>query len=395
MSTLRSGAERDDGTDERGGAVPGRDVTLTGRDGESGWSAERAAARRSSAQPHQLTDPDLDLDLHPSAGPDPSDDPDLTADPDPAVVAADDLLLDTWGRGASAVGDDPLAGLLTAWRAELDADLPAFDLDTAFALTTPQPAGQGPDGIRPPRTAVPVRRPGPGASASRPPAGRRPGAGPAGSAREAAVRPGPSRPPVRPGPLVRRLVLSSVVGVVVTALLGLGVNHAGPTSPLWPVASAVYPDRSAVRAAEHTIQLAREAVAERRYAEARAELDRAAVQVTEIRDSAEAGRLRTEIERVRLGLPGSADRSEAPSGEGSTPVRPVPPTPGAGRTPAPARTPGDAAPPTVRSGPAQPPPASPSRREVLPLPVPLLPSLLPSGLPLLPSGGCVLLCPPD
>ncbi|MDW5325220.1 hypothetical protein [Plantactinospora sp. KLBMP9567] len=394
MSTLRSGAERDDGTDERGGAVPGRDGTLTGRDGESGWSAERAAARRSSAQPHQPTGPDLDLHLHPSAVPDPAADSDPTTVPDPAVVAADDLLLDTWGRGASAVGDDPLAGLLTAWRAELDTDLPAFDLDAAFVLTRPQQVGQGPDGIRPPRTAVPVRRPRPGASASRLPAGRRPGAGPAGSARKAAGRPGPSRPPVRPGLLVRRLVLSSVVGVVVTALLGLGVNHAGPTSPLWPVASAVYPDRSAVRAAEHTIQLAREAVAERRYAEARAELDRAAVQVTEIRDSAEAGRLRTEIERVRLGLPGSADRSEAPTGE-APPVRPVPPTPGAGRTPAPARSPGDGAPPTVRSAPAPPPPASPSRREVLPLPVPVLPSLLPSGLPLLPSGGCVLLCPPD
>ncbi|MEO3929749.1 hypothetical protein ABGB07_38740 [Micromonosporaceae bacterium B7E4] len=386
MSTLRSGAERDDGTDERSDAVPGRDGTLTGRDGESERGAERAAARRSPAQPNQPTgpDPDLDLHLHPRAEPDP------TAEPDPAVVAADDLLLDTLGRGASAVGDDPLAGLLTAWRAELDADLPAFDLDNALALTLPDQVGKGPDGIRPPRTAVPVRRPRPDASGSRPPPVRRPGAGPAGSAREAAGRPGPSRP----GPLVRRLVLSSVVGVVVTALLGLGVNHAGPTSPLWPVASAVYPDRSAVRAAEHTIQLAREAVAERRYPEARAELDRAAVQVTEIRDPAEAGRLRTEIERVRLGLPGSADRSEAPTGE-APPVRPVPPTPGAGRTPAPARSPGDAAPPTVRSGPAQPPPASPSRREVLPLPVPVLPSLLPSGLPLLPSGGCVLLCPPD
>ncbi|GAB3980193.1 hypothetical protein GCM10027615_58190 [Plantactinospora veratri] len=200
---------------------------------------------------------------------------------------------------------------------------------------------------------------------------------------------------MRPGRLVRRLVLSGVVGVVVTALLGLGVNHAGPASPLWPVAAAVYPDRSAVRAAEHTIQLAREALAEHRYARARAELDRAAVQVTEIRDPAEAGRLRTEIERVRLGLPGAADHSEAPAGERSTPARPAPTTPAAGRTPAPGRTPGGAAPPTVRSGPAQPPPASPSGRQLLPLPVPpVLPSLLPSGLPLLPSG-CVLLCPPD
>ncbi|GAA3740689.1 hypothetical protein GCM10022225_24950 [Plantactinospora mayteni] len=419
MSTLRSGAERDDGTEARGDAVPGRDGTLTGRDGESGWDAERESARRSPDQPDQPNRPTDDLDPH--LGP--------TADIDPAVVAADDLLLDTLGRAESAPGDDPLAGLLTAWRAELDDDLPAFDLAAALARTMPgqvgerdhappDPAlgrtaapfagsrkpradesepvdpieGSGPDGIRAPRPAVPGRRPRPCASASRSPAGR-PGTGPSDSARDAFGRPDRSRPPLRPGRLVRRLVLSSVVGVVLTALLGLGVNHAGPTSPLWPVAAAVYPDRSAVRAAEHTIQLARDAVAERRYAEARAELDRAAVQVSEIRDRAEAGRLRTEVEWIRRGLPGSADRSEAPTGEPPTSVRPVPTTPAAGRTPAPARTPGDAAPPTARSGPAQPAPASPSDRQLLPLP--LLPSLLPSGLPLLPSGGCVLLCPPD
>ncbi|WP_159104419.1 hypothetical protein [Plantactinospora sp. BB1] len=389
MSTLRSGAERDDGTDARSDAVPGRDGTLTGRE-----------------------DPHLDP----------------TTDPGPAVVDADELLLDALGRGGPVPGDDPLAGALAAWRAELDADLPALGLDDLPALDlddlpalgpadlpaldlddlpalgpadlpalgadgAPRRLGARPGGLRPPRPAVPARRPRPGVAAGRRHSGR-PGAGPPGSARDGSG-PAGSRPPLRPGRLLRRLVLSGVVGVVVTALLGLGVNHAGPASPLWPVAAAVYPDRSAVRAAEHTIQLAREALAEQRYAQARAELDRAAVQVTEIRDPAEAGRLRTEIERVRLGLPGVADRSEAPAGEPSTPDRPAPTTPAPGRTPAPARTPGGAAPPTVRSGPAQPPPASPSDRQVLPLPLPpVLPSLLPSGLPLLPSG-CVLLCPPD
>ncbi|MEQ4305133.1 hypothetical protein ABNF97_27765 [Plantactinospora sp. B6F1] len=349
MSTLRGGAERDDDTDARGDAVPGRDGVLTGRE-----------------------------DLN----------PDPTAEPDPAVVAADDRLLDALGRAESAPGDDPLAGLLTAWRAELHADLPCFDVDAALAATVPrQPATipRQPATIPRQPAAVPRQPAAPNQPATTP---RRSAAVP----RQPATMPRrPATFPRRPraGRLVRRLVLSSVVGVVLTALLGLGVNHAGPTSPLWPVATAVYPDRSAVRAAEHTIQLAREALADHRHTQARAELDRAAVQVTAIRDPAEAGRLRAEIERLRRGLPGSADRSEVPAGEQAPPVQPAPTTPTAPRTP------GVAPPPTVGSDPTQPAPATPADRDLLPVPLPVLPSLLPSGLPLLPSGGCVLLCPPD
>ncbi|MDG4787538.1 anti-sigma-D factor RsdA [Micromonospora sp. WMMD1102] len=370
MSTPRGGAGRDDGTGARSDAVPGRDGTLTGR-----------------------TDPDpgLGLGSEVALGPVDVPEPDVEVS-EPDVVVADDLLLDALGRGGPSPGDDPLAGLLTAWRAELDADLPPFDFDPTAAVR-----------LRRPRPAAPQRRPRPGAAVRRPPGGRRADVGPRGAEPTVAERGRPGavalprstagwsrRRTERPGGLVGRLVLSGVVGVVVTALLGLGVNHAGPTSPLWPVAAAVYPDRSAVRAVEHTVGLAREAVAERRYPQARAELDRATVQVGEIRDPAEAGRLRSEIERIRLGLPGAADRSEAPGGEPSTPARPVPTTPASERPTAPGRTP-DRTPPPERSGPAQPSPADPPDGGLLPL----LPTLLPSGLPLLPSGGCVLLCPPD
>ncbi|MFY1692692.1 anti-sigma-D factor RsdA [Plantactinospora sp. WMMB782] len=370
MSTPRGGAGRDDGTDARGGAVPGRDGTLTGR-----------------------ADPDPGLGLGSDVDPGPVD------VPEPDVVVADDLLLDALGRGGPTPGDDPLAGLLTAWRAELDADLPLFDADLPLFDSDPTPATRP----RRPRPAAPRRRPRP--DVPRPPGGRGADAGPRAAAATVTERGRPGAVPQargtagrsrrraqRPGGLLRSLVLSGVVGVVVTALLGLGVNHAGPTSPLWPVAAAVYPDRSAVRAVEHTIGLAREAVAERRYPQARAELDRATVQVGEIRDPAEADRLHTEIERIRLGLPDPADRSSAPTGQPSTPARPVPTEPAPERPTAPGRTP-DRPPPAERSGPARPSPSDPPDGGLLPLPV--LPTLLPSGLPLLPSGGCVLLCPPD
>ncbi|MFY1671155.1 hypothetical protein ACN27G_14455 [Plantactinospora sp. WMMB334] len=336
------------------------------------------------------------------------------ADLDPVVLVADDRLLDALGRGDPAPAGDPLARLLSAWRADLDADrhehadAPVLREAGPDAGLPPAPRADLAAGPRPgpSRTGHPRPRASAGRSRNGGVGGRlRPGV-PADLRRPDGLRPGvpvdlrrpdggPRAPRTRPGAAVRRLVLSTAAAVVTTALFGLGVNHAGPTSPLWPVAAAVYPDRSTIRAAEHTIQLAREAAEARRFDEARQELDRAAGQVAGIHDPGVAARLFSEIARIRLGLPEPAERPETPTGERSGPARPGPPTPAPEHTPPPRRTAGEAPPPTARSGAAQPPPASPTARQVLPLPVPVLPSLLPSGLPLLPSGGCVLLCPPD
>ncbi|WP_422769084.1 hypothetical protein ACN28C_20145 [Plantactinospora sp. WMMC1484] len=344
MSTLRGGVD-DDGMGERTDGVPGRADEPPG------------------------TDP-AGTDL---AGVDP-------AGIDPAVLLAEDRLLDALGRGEPAPAGDPLAGLFSAWRADLDADPPETADETVLvraALIAERPSPSPRSGV----AAGQFRRHGSGVRL-------RPGV--PGARRRAEV--GPAARRSGRAAAVRRLVLSTAAAVVATALLGLGVNHAGPSSPLWPVAAAVYPDRSAVRAAEHTIELARAAVAAQRYDDARRELARADRQVAEIPDRAEAGRLRGEIARIRIGLPGAGQASEPPVGERSAPARPDPATPARESTPTPARTGGAAPAPTGRPGPARSTP-SPSAKQVLPLPVPVLPSLLPSGLPLLPSGGCVLLCP--
>ncbi|MEO3819042.1 anti-sigma-D factor RsdA [Plantactinospora sp. B24E8] len=311
----------------------------------------------------------------------------------------DDLLLDALGRGEPAPTGDPLASLLAAWRLDLDEQVPVGSGGGGLVRAGIEP---GPDQVpsasdrtpsasdRTPSTAGRVRpssgsrsRPGPGVD--RPGVRRPEGTGPT-PARSFRVRPG--------GPLARRLAFSTAAAVVVVALLGLGVNHARPTSPLWPIANVVYPDRSAVRAVEHTLGLAENAVAAHRYDDARRHLDQAVGQLTEVRDPAEARRLRVDLDRVRSRLPVEAEPGPADPVTPAVPSPdPVPTDRSTGRAGTPTGDPGDrsSAPRPSRSAP---PPTAPTPARVLPLPVPVLPSLLPSGLPLLPSGGCVLLCPP-
>jgi hypothetical protein len=350
MSNLRDGGGRGDGVGERGGDVTGRDGDLAG--------PGRAPTER-------LPGDSTDLD---------------GTEPDPAVLVADDLLLDLLGRGAAAPADDPVAGLMAAWRADLDAEQPAAPVDDAGRARTIPASDPPPARVRPPRPGPPEGTRRPGQPRSDPP-------GPV---------PGPRSRQTR---LVRRLALVAVVAIVATALLGLGVNQAGPTSPLWPIAAAVYPDRSAVRVVEHTLTLAEDAVAAGRYDDARSRLDEALVQVAEVRHPEPAERLRADIERIRRGLPGPSPEEVEPdtsTTSGAVPAVPAPvisPTDGGS---GPTRTPGGGGSPAGRPPAASDPaPANPSPRQLLPLPIPVLPSLLPSGLPVLPSGGCVLLCPPD
>lgn len=367
MSTVGAGTEPDGGD----GGTRGRDDNVSGRQPEP---ADQ------SSTPAPPTGP-------PDAGP---LDGDLL---DGDLLDSDDLLLDALGRGEPAPTGDPLASLLAAWRLDLDGQVPAGSggggLDRGGI-------GPGPDQVLPasdrtPSTAGRVRpssgsrsRPEPGVD--RPGARRPEGTGPT-TARSLRVRPG--------GPLTRRLTLSTAAAVVVVALLGLGINHARPTSPLWPIANVVYPDRSAVRAVEHTLGLAENAVAAHRYDDARRHLDQALGQLAEVRDPAEARRLRVNLDRVRSRLPVETEPGPA---DPATPAAPSPDPVPTDRSTGRAGTPtGDRGgrPSAPRPSRSAPPPTAPTPARVLPLPVPVLPTLLPSGLPLLPSGGCVLLCPPD
>jgi len=179
------------------------------------------------------------------------------ADPpvDLSQITADDALLDALGQGEPAPGDDRLAGALAAWRTDLDTDPPA-----------------------PPSVGTPA------------------------SAR---------RPQRRPG---RRLLVAVAAATVLLAGLAFGVERAGPTSPLWPIARVAFPDRVEPRLAERHIALARQAATDGRYADAQSQLDQAEANVERIRDQALVRRLRAEIEALRRTLPaGPVTPPPAPS----------------------------------------------------------------------------------
>lgn len=205
--------------------------------------------------------------------------------PDLTVIAADDALLDTLGRGDPAPDDDKLAGVLAAWRTDLD-DGQSADFDvTAMLADLAEDAD-------PDVQAVPVQ------------------AVPSGHPRR-----------WRPGRRARRYVTGMAAAGLLIAGLAVGAGQAGPDNPLWPIARVLYPERADLRLAEHNIGLAREAAADGRYADARRTLDKAAGDVERVDDPQLAGRLRAQIEEIRRTLP------PAESGERDTPATPTPSAP--------------------------------------------------------------------
>jgi hypothetical protein len=249
---------------------------------------------------------------------------------DLAAVAADDALLDALGRGDAAPDDDELAGLLAAWRSDLDADLPQLDLPTLDDL--PEETTQ----VLPPR-----RR--------------------------------------RTGRLTK-LLTGVAAALLLLAGIAVGVGQAGPDSPLWPLTRVMYPQQADVRAAQHAIAQARAAAQAGRVDEARRHLDEATALVDRIRDQSAASRLRDEIEQVRRMLEGSAvvpGTTSTPGTEPSTApsVSPSPPPggPGGGQT----GNPGGGGATTT----------TPGGGGILPPIVPTLPPIVPTLPPILPSGG--------
>jgi hypothetical protein len=267
---------------------------------------------------------------------------------DLAAIGADDLLLDALGRGEAAAAGDPVAELLTEWRADLDSEQP--DVDAGFRLAGVLAAEQTAEAA---------------------------GAEPAGA--------GPAR--VRPS---RRLALGVAAAAVALAGLSVAANHAGPGSPLWPITKVMYPQQADIRAAERAIALARTAAAAGRPDDARRLLDDAAAHIARVGDPQVAQRLGAEIDAIRSSLPAAV------SGGSSTPAGP-PPSASPGPAPAPAATPGPSggAQPGGKPAPSGPPPVLPGLPSIDPpelplpqLPLPPLPLPTPSlpGLPLLDDG---------
>jgi len=262
-------------------------------------------------------------------------------------VRADEALLDTLGRGGRVPGDDELAGMLGAWRAEMDTE-PLPNLDYSALPMPGQVAGEAPD------TAL-----GDGTATGRV------------VRRRFALRP-------------RNLRLAVAAALVVATAGGVSVAAAGarPDSPLWPVVRVVNPRLADVRAAEDAIAKARLAADEHRYADARRLVDEATALVAKVRDPGQARRLRDELDAVRRSLPGATPGVLPGTGRTPTPGAPTPsaaPAPGAGATPGP----GASAPATPNPTGA---PGLPLPLPSLPLPLPSLPLPLPLPLPSLLGG---------
>jgi hypothetical protein len=292
---------------------------------------------------------------------------------DLAVIQADDALLDALGRGGPAPGDDDLAGLLAAWRADLATDLGAgfadglgagfadglgdslaveSEAETGEAETGEAETGEA-DDVTTEIPVVPIRR-------------RHTG--------------------------FRRVLAGAVAATVLLGGAALGAHRSDPNGPLWPITRVLYPQLADSRTAEHTIAQAQDAAAAGRYDDARRLLDVAAGQAGQIDDPATRQRLLDRIDELRRSLPATGPATPAttaPSATAGVPSPTTAPVPSAAAT-GPGATPGGGGgggrstapgglPPIVPSLPlpSLPGPTLPLPLPTLPLPTPLLPTLLP------------------
>jgi hypothetical protein len=249
---------------------------------------------------------------------------------DLAAINADDALLDALGAGRPVPADDPLAGMLQAWRADLDDDQPTLVIPPARpAVAAPKPRS------------------------------------------------------------LRWLTAVAAAVLVVLAGLSIAVNRAGPSSPLWPLTQVMYPEQADTRAAQHAVDQARAAFDAGHYDEARRRLDEATTLVAKVKDDGARTRLQDAIAQLRAAL---AAKSH-PEGPSAPPPSAAATTPAAGASAgAPATdAPGPSPAPTPEAGATTSAPGSDGGRPnlplpSLPLPLPSLPALpLPSLLPSLPQ----------
>jgi Anti-sigma-D factor RsdA to sigma factor binding region len=191
----------------------------------------------------------------------------MSTDDDISQITADDALLDALGRGEPAPDGDELAGLLHAWRADLD---------------TPLDAGQ------------PL----------------------VGELLEAETyRPVELKPRRRPS----RLLTGIAAAILVFGGLAAGASRAGPDSPLWPLTKVMYPEQADTRSAERAISEARAALAANRLDEANHQLDVATTLVGRLQNSDDKKRLTDQITQLRQLIAARLAPSAGPTA-GPTPV---------------------------------------------------------------------------
>lgn len=331
----------------------------------------------------------------------------MSQKPDEALdlkaISADDALLDALGRGDPAPDGDGLAGLLAVWRQDLndDTDFDVAALLAADLAATAEPAPPAAAGAVAAGRAVgdvPARDAAPTSPASTDSDSSTDSASSTGGG-SVSVRPVPSPDQGRTGRRWRpsraagRYLTGVAAAAVLVAGLAVGAGRAEPDSPLWPVAQVLYPERSDLRLAEHTIGQAREAAAAGRYADARRTLDRATGDVGRVDDPKLASRLRAQIEEIRRTLPPSERAEEtgratpSPSAPASSPAADPTAPPAGGQTGGPV-VPGVPGVPTPPGGggtnPEQPGGIIPN---IPGLPTPTLPIPIPSiPIPQLPLG---------
>ncbi|GAB4052026.1 hypothetical protein [Catellatospora paridis] len=283
----------------------------------------------------------------------------------------DDALLDGLGLGGAAHSDDPLAGMLAAWRTDLAEPpfAPSLDLDLAEQAALADPIDLDDVFSDESEEQEPV--------ALRPAAKGRPGAG---SARPAGRRDGSARPVrggrLRPG---RLMLAAALLVAVLGGGLVVGAGAGQPGTPMWPVTQLVYAERADSRVAaqdvEELLAQADRALREQRPGDAEKLLRQAWDRLGEVREKSDHERLRAELMRLLTAFAAVTAPTTAPSAQPTPGTAPRPtggtttPTANPAGTPAPSPTPGGGG-------------LLPGLPPLLPSLPPILPSLLPD-LPLL------------
>lgn len=299
-----------------------------------------------------------------------------------STLNRDDAMLDGLGLGGAAHADDPLAGMLAAWRTHLAEPpfAPTLDLDIAAQAELADPLDLDEDDVEEP--AATALRPAASSSGNHVVAA----GGPATAARRGAVgatrppgrRGGPARPVrgarLRPG---RLLLAAALLVAVLGGGVVVGAGAGQPGTPLWPVTQLVYAERADSRvAAQETAELlarADRALREQRPGEAEQLLRQAWDLLGQVREESDHQRLRTELMRLLAAFAAVTAPPNVPSAS---------PTPGSSPRPA-----GGTTTPTSAPTGAPAPSLTPGAGGLLPGLPPLLPSLpptLPSLLPDLP-----------
>ncbi|MFC7244390.1 anti-sigma-D factor RsdA [Catellatospora aurea] len=298
-----------------------------------------------------------------------------------STLDRDDALLDGLGLGGAAHTDDPLAGMLAAWRDDLVEPpfAPTLDLDIVEQAALADPIDLDSDDDEPPATVLRPAASGHSdastAASHVVAAGAPASTGPAGSSRPPGRRAGPARPVrgarLRPG---RMLLAAALLVAVFGGGVVLGAGAGQPGTPLWPVTQLVYAERADSRvAAQDTAELlarAERALREQRHGDAETLLRQAWDRLGEVREKSDHERLRAELTRLLTAFAADTTPTTAPL---PTPTPAGSPAPSAGTaTPTPGRTDRPSPSPTPASG------------SLLPGLLPSLPPILPSLLPDLP-----------